>query len=59
MSFSIGIGNEVEGIRDFDIVEQTLFFEIAFKDANHEEMISLWHPQWGNINFQNFEIKEI
>jgi lipopolysaccharide transport system ATP-binding protein len=58
-SLSVGIGNEVEGIRDFDIVEQTLFFEIAYKDTNHEEVIALWHSQWGNINFHNFEIKEI
>jgi len=58
-NFSVGIGNEIVGITDFDIIMQTLFLEIAYKDTSHEDMITLWGAQWGCINFQNTEIKEL
>jgi lipopolysaccharide transport system ATP-binding protein len=59
MSFSVGIGNEVSGFRDYDVIEQVLFFEIVYKDKEHKEMISLWESQWGTTNFQSIEVKEI
>lgn len=57
--FAVGIGNEVTGIKDFDIVIKTLFFEIAYKDIDHSEMISLWSTNWGSTNFQHVQINEI
>ncbi|MFI5159467.1 MAG: ABC transporter ATP-binding protein, partial [Sphingobacteriales bacterium] len=51
-SFSVGIGNEIIGIRDLDIVTYTLAFEICYSDIFHKEMISLWEPHWGYINFK-------
>ncbi|MEI6752091.1 MAG: ABC transporter ATP-binding protein [Paludibacter sp.] len=56
LDFSIGKGNEVSGIKDFDLIQKTIFFEVAFKDIRKEEMISVWMETWGNINFGNVQI---
>jgi lipopolysaccharide transport system ATP-binding protein len=57
-SLSVGQGNEVAGIKDFDVVVKTLFFEIAYKDREHEEMIGIWDSGWGKISFQNVSVAE-
>lgn len=58
--FSIGQGNEVIGIKDFDMVLQSLFFEIAFADTSHKKGIVLWENNWwGNINYQSVEAIEV
>ncbi|WP_022823998.1 polysaccharide ABC transporter ATP-binding protein [Hymenobacter norwichensis] len=58
LSFSIGVGDETTGITDYDIIEQTLFFEIMYTDSLREKMITLWEPVFGNINFQNIGLKQ-
>jgi lipopolysaccharide transport system ATP-binding protein len=59
LSFSVGVGNEITGITDYDIVLQTLFFEIMYADINKEKMIAMWVPSLGNINFQNVDLKQV
>lgn len=59
ISFSVGTGNETTGITDYDIVLQTLFFEIMFADLNKEKMIAVWPESLGNINFQNINLKRV
>jgi len=59
INLSVGIGNELIGITDYDIVTKTLFFEIAYKNRQKSEMITLWHSDWGNTNFQNVELKAL
>ncbi|TDN35800.1 ATP-binding cassette domain-containing protein [Hymenobacter sp. UV11] len=59
LSFSVGVGNEISGITDYDIVMQTLFFEIMFADINKEKMITIWPTSLGNINFQDVEVKAV
>jgi lipopolysaccharide transport system ATP-binding protein len=54
--FSVGKGNEVTGITEYDNVAKVLFFEVAFKDKAHNEMIAMWLPQWGSVSFQDVEI---
>lgn len=57
IDFSVGIGNEISGITDYDIVFKTLFFEIAYKDKSKTKMITLWESAWGSTNFQDVELK--
>lgn len=59
LSFSVGIGNELTGITDYDTIIQTLFFEVAYNDIAKEQMITLWSSEWGSTNFQNVELKQI
>jgi lipopolysaccharide transport system ATP-binding protein len=58
LSFSVGVGNEVTGITDYDRVFQTLFFEISFIDSLKEKMIAVWPASLGNINFQQVELTQ-
>lgn len=54
--FSVGTGNQLTGISEYDNVSKTLFFEIAYNDKARTEMITLWPSNWGNISFQDVEI---
>jgi lipopolysaccharide transport system ATP-binding protein len=59
-NFAIGKGNEETGVREFDIVMKTLFFEIAYTDKDHSKGIMMWDQQgWGKINFQNVVASEV
>ncbi len=59
-NFAIGKGNEETGVREFDLVMKTLFFEISYTDSSHSKGIILWDNQgWGNINLQHVEAIEI
>ena len=59
-NFAIGKGNEETGVREFDIVMKTLFFEIAYTDKDHAKGIMMWDQQgWGKINFQNVIASEV
>ena len=59
-NFAIGKGNEETGVREFDIVMKTLFFEIAYTDRDHSKGIMMWDQQgWGKINFQNVVASEV
>ena len=59
-NFAIGKGNEVTGVKEFDIVMKTLFFEIAYTDKDHLKGIVMWDQQgWGKINLQNVESIEM
>ena len=56
-NFAIGKGNEETGVREFDIVMKTLFFEISFSDKEHQKGIALWDRQgWGTVNLQDVEV---
>jgi lipopolysaccharide transport system ATP-binding protein len=53
-NFAIGKGNEVTGVKEFDIVMKTIFLEIAYTDVDHSKGIVMWDQQgWGKINLQN------
>lgn len=59
LDFSVGIGSHAKGIKDYDIIPKTLFFEITYTNNDREEMIALWHPNWGKINFQDVELTSL
>jgi len=59
LCFAVGTGNEIEGITEYDFVNQVLFFEIVYKDIEKSQMITLWPSDWGNTNFQNVEARVV
>jgi hypothetical protein len=59
LNLSVGVGNEVTGTTEYDVVTKVLFFEIAYKDLLKTQMMALWHSEWGNVNFKNIEINSL
>jgi homopolymeric O-antigen transport system ATP-binding protein len=51
---SIGIGNTVTGLKDFDVVGETLFFDVLPEDEVGR--LRDWHPGWGSISFQQLSV---
>ena len=47
---SIGRGDRFNGFTNFDIVTDTLFFEVM-PEANEFGVLGTWHPSWGTIDF--------
>ena len=56
---SVGTGSELTGITEYDNVSKVLFFEVAYKDVDRQQMITLWPSDWGSINFQNVEVNTL
>jgi lipopolysaccharide transport system ATP-binding protein len=59
INLSVGTGDHITGITDFDIVEKVISFEVAYSDFEKKNLINVWSRHWGNINFQNVEIDEM
>jgi len=49
---SIGKGDLFAGFMDFDVVTQTLFFDIL-PQTDEFGALEEWHPWWGAIHFEN------
>jgi hypothetical protein len=49
---SIGKGNNLTGLRDYDIVTETLFFEVT-PEANELGTVGDWYPEWGAVCFES------
>lgn len=47
---SVGIGNELEGFRDFDLLAEVLPFEVGAIQGQGNT-VGAWHPSWGAIRF--------
>ena len=47
---SIGTGDLFTGFEDFDIVTETLFFDVM-PEINECGALATWHPNWGSIIF--------
>jgi lipopolysaccharide transport system ATP-binding protein len=56
IDFSVGIGNELTGLTEFDNVSKVLFFEILYKTKEKNQMINTWPLDWGSINFSDVSI---
>ena len=56
LNFSVGLGNELTGIKDFDIINNVVNFEILYYDSQRTKMINLWPKEWGSINFKNVDV---
>ncbi|MCF8342336.1 MAG: ABC transporter ATP-binding protein [Chitinophagaceae bacterium] len=57
--FSVGVGNEIVGVKEFDYISKTIFFEILYIDSSKKEMILQWDKNWGKVNFVDSKIYEI
>ena len=53
IAFNIGLKTEEFGFIDYDVVYQTLSFEILYTDKVSLSPIKLWRDSWGNCHFQN------
>jgi len=49
-SVSIGKGDTFTGLTEYDIVTETLFFDVM-PEANEAGVLGNWHPSWGAICF--------
>jgi lipopolysaccharide transport system ATP-binding protein len=56
--FSVGTGNEITGITEYDNVAKVIFFEITYQDSAKQKMITLWPAEWGSISFQSVSVKQ-
>lgn len=51
--FNIGTGDPATGLTDFDLVYNTVSFEVVYNDTRTKKLISKWASNWGYNNFQN------
>src|SRR5271165_840834 len=47
---SIGRGDHFTGLKDYDILTETLFFDVM-PEINELGVLGTWHPNWGSICF--------
>lgn len=51
LCFNIGLKNEEYGFIDYDIVYNTLLFEVKYTNKETRNPILLWREDWGNCRF--------
>ena len=51
--FNIGLKREEYGFIDYDVVYNTLVFDVEFADKEHTIPLTLWRESWGACNFQD------
>ncbi len=59
LNFNVGIKLEEYGITDYDIVYNTLVFDVEYADAEHSQPLKLWRADWGACNFQSGKVEII
>ncbi len=57
LDFNIGIGDNTTAVTDYDIVYNTIEFEVVYDDVNTKTPITKWSSNWGNNCFKNVDIK--
>jgi len=55
--FNIGSGDPSTGLTDFDLVYNTISFEVIYDDYNNLNQIAKWASNWGYNNFKNLDLK--
>lgn len=55
--FNIGSGDPSTGLTDFDLVYNTISFEVIYDDYNNLNQIAKWDSNWGYNNFKNLDLK--
>lgn len=56
LDFNIGLGDPTSAITDYDLVYNTLTFEVIYDDLESRELITKWSPTWGNNYFKQVDI---
>ena len=57
LSFNVGLKTDEYGFMDYDVVYNTVLFEVKYINKKSEKPIVLWREQWGNCNFIDGEIE--
>lgn len=57
LSFNVGLKTDDYGFMDYDVVYNTVLFEVKYINRKSEKPIVLWREQWGNCNFIDGEIE--
>ncbi len=57
LDFNIGLKDITLGLRDYDVAYLVLFFDVVYQSHKTHAPIALWHPNWGNCNFQDAKIE--
>jgi lipopolysaccharide transport system ATP-binding protein len=55
--FNIGTGDPTSGITDFDLLYNTLSFEVIYDDFASKKLITKWEPTYGNSYYKQVDIK--
>jgi lipopolysaccharide transport system ATP-binding protein len=58
VSIGIGRGNPSTGVVDYDVVADTLYFEI-YPAPGEDGMVATWNPSWGRIMFPELELERL
>ena len=51
LNFNLGLKTEGYGYLDYDIVYNTIIFEVKYLDKDTKKEIALWRDDWGSCNF--------
>jgi len=57
VDFNIGTGDPTNTITDFDVVYNTLSFEVIFDEFESKKLITKWSPNWGFSYYKQVEIE--
>jgi lipopolysaccharide transport system ATP-binding protein len=57
--FNIGLGDNTTAIADFDLVYDTVSFEVCYDDYVAKNYITKWPSNWGYNCFKNIDVKII
>lgn len=54
IDFNVGLKDLAYGLRDFDVTREVLSIEVIYSTGRN--VVSMWYPAWGNVNFRDVEI---
>ena len=57
LNFNIGLKCEEYGFMDYDVVYNTLVFDVEYADVEHKIPLALWRDSWGTCNFQYGDVQ--
>ena len=57
LNFNIGLKREEYGFLDYDVVYNTLVFDVEYADREHKLPLTLWRDSWGACNFLDGNVK--
>ncbi len=57
LDFNIGIGDNTSAVTDFDLIYNTVKFEVVYDDMKTKSPIAKWSSNWGNNCYKNVDIE--
>ena len=59
LNFNVGLKLEEYGFMDYDVVYNTLIFDVEYADNAHKIPLTLWRESWGPCNFKTGQVQII